>query len=163
MRLSESTHLRSHTIRRYPCVFLALSALPGVVVMSRALPPDWIHVGIAKHGSGSTQIILLIGGLYFFYWHDDSHGAEVVVLVDGQRFARLNLFNDQDLEVPGHLGHSHIQVREGQVRFVDSACPNKQCVHTGWLKQSGEVAVCLPNKVSVQVLADDPRFDAVNF
>ena len=54
-------------------------------------------------------------------------------------------------------------MREGRVRFVDSPCPNKQCVHTGWLNQGGEVAVCLPNKVSVQVLADDPRFDAVNF
>lgn len=106
---------------------------------------------------------LLITGLYARYWVADSHGAEVVVLVDGKRWARLNLFNAQDIEVPGPLGHSHIQVRDGQVRFVDSPCPNKQCIHTGWLSQGGEVAVCLPNKISVQVLADDPRFDAVNF
>lgn len=106
---------------------------------------------------------ILVSGLYAHYWVADSHGAEVVVLLDGQRFARLNLFNDQDLDVPGHLGHSHIQVRDGRVRFADSPCPNKQCVHTGWLSQGGEVAICLPNKVSVQVLADDPRFDAVNF
>lgn len=106
---------------------------------------------------------LLIVGLYAFYWRTEGHGAEVVVLVDGKRWARLNLFNDQDLKVPGPLGHSHIQVREGQVRFVDSPCPNKQCVHTGWLQQGGEVAVCLPNRVSLQILATDPRFDAINF
>lgn len=106
--------------------------------------------------------ILLIG-LYAAYWQADSHGAEVVVLVNGERRARLDLFQNQDIDVQGPLGHSHIQVRDGQVRFVSSPCLNKFCVHTGWLNQGGEVAICLPNKVSLQILADDPRFDAINF
>jgi hypothetical protein len=116
---------------------------------------------------GDTLVWLLAAalllGLYVLYWRAEGHGAEVVVLVDGKRWARLNLFNDQDLEVPGPLGHSHIRVRDGRVRFVDSPCPNKLCVHTGWLQQGGEVAVCLPNRVSLQILASDPRFDAINF
>ncbi len=105
----------------------------------------------------------LLAGLYTAFWQADGHGAEAVVLVNGKRWARLDLFHNQDLEVPGPLGHSHIQVRDGQARFVDSPCPNKLCVHTGWLSQGGEVAICLPNKVSLQILASDPRFDAINF
>jgi len=105
----------------------------------------------------------LLIGLYAAYWQSDGHGAEAVVLVNGKRWARLDLFHNQDLKVPGPLGHSHIQVRDGQVRFVDSPCPNKICVHTGWLNQGGEVAICLPNKVSLQILGSDPRFDAINF
>ena len=116
---------------------------------------------------GDTFILLLAAtlliSLYAVFWRAEGHGAEAVVLVEGKRWARLDLFHDQDLEVPGPLGHSHIQVRNGQVRFVDSPCPNKICVHAGWLKQGGEVAVCLPNRVSLQVLASDPRFDAINF
>jgi hypothetical protein len=107
--------------------------------------------------------LLLLVGLYAAFWQSDGHGAEAVVLVNGKRWARLDLFHNQDLIVPGPLGHSHIQVRDGQARFVDSPCPNKLCVHTGWLSQGGEVAVCLPNKVSLQILASDPRFDAINF
>lgn len=105
----------------------------------------------------------LLAGLYIVFWQVNGHGAEAVVLVNGKRWARLDLFQDQDLEVPGPLGHSHIQVSDGQVRFVDSPCPNKLCVHTGWLSQGGEVAICLPNKVSLQILGSDPRFDAINF
>ena len=105
----------------------------------------------------------LLIGLYAVFWQSDGHGAEAVVLVNGKRWARLDLFHNQDLKVPGPLGHSHIQVRDGRARFVDSPCPNKLCVHTGWLKQGGEVAICLPNKVSLQILASDPRFDAINF
>ncbi|MCF6337855.1 MAG: NusG domain II-containing protein [Gammaproteobacteria bacterium] len=105
----------------------------------------------------------LLVGLYAMFWQADGHGAEAVVLVNGKRWARLDLFQNQDLDVPGPLGHSHIQVRDGQVRFVSSPCPNQLCVHTGWLSQGGEVAICLPNRVSLQILGSDPRFDAINF
>ncbi len=106
---------------------------------------------------------ILLVGLYAVFWRVDGHGAEAVVLVNGKRWARLDLFQDQNLDVPGPLGHSHIQVRDGRVRFVNSPCPNKLCIHTGWLSQGGEVAICLPNKVSLQILASDPRFDTINF
>lgn len=110
--------------------------------------------------SGALALVL---GLYVLLWHPEGHGAEAMVLVEGKNWARLNLFYDQDLHVPGPLGESHIQVRDGAVRFVDSPCPTKLCVHQGWLKQGGEVAVCLPNRVTVQIAASDPRFDSINF
>ncbi|MCH8148186.1 MAG: hypothetical protein IH987_09385 [Planctomycetes bacterium] len=31
--------------------------------MSRALPPNWREVGIARHGSGTVQVLMLAGGL----------------------------------------------------------------------------------------------------
>jgi len=91
------------------------------------------------------------------FWQRDGHGAEV------ERWARLNLFQNQELHATGVLGNSHIRVLDGRVRFIDSPCPNKLCVHTGWLSQGGENATCLPNRVSVQILASDPRFDSINF
>lgn len=107
--------------------------------------------------------VLLISGVFFSFWQQEGHGAEAVVMVNGKRWARLNLFNNQDIYAPGPLGTSHIQVRDGQIRFVDSPCPNKLCVHSGWLSQGGENATCLPNKISVQVLGTDTRFDSINF
>lgn len=96
-------------------------------------------------------------------WRNDGYGAEAVVLIDGQRWARLNLFQNQDIKVPGQLGVSLLQVRDGQVRFMDSPCSNKICIHTGWIRQGGETATCLPNRVSLQVLGSNPRFDSINF
>jgi len=110
-----------------------------------------------------TFALLFISIVFANFWHQEGHGAEAVVLVNGKRWARLNLFNNQDIYAPGPLGESHIQVRDGQIRFVDSPCPNKLCVHSGWLSQGGENATCLPNKISVQVLATDTRFDSINF
>lgn len=44
-------------------ILFVLSAVPGVFVMSRALPPNWREVGLARHGSGSVQVLMLAGGL----------------------------------------------------------------------------------------------------
>lgn len=121
-------------------------------------------LGLSR-GDGALILlaVVLLTGLYVRYWHSEGHGAEALVMVDGKPWARLNLFQNADLDVPGPLGKSHIQVRDGQVRFTASPCPNKICVHTGWLSQGGEVAICLPNRVSLQILASNPRFDAINF
>lgn len=107
--------------------------------------------------------VAILSGVFITFWRSDGHGAEVVVYVEGKRWARLNLFQNQELHAPGVLGNSHIRVLDGQVRFIDSPCPNKVCVHTGWLSQGGENATCLPNQVSLQILGSDPRFDSINF
>ena len=107
--------------------------------------------------------LAILSGVFMTLWRSDGRGAEVAVYVEGKRWARLNLFQNQDLHIPGVLGNSHIRVLDGQVRFIDSPCPNKLCVHTGWLNQGGENATCLPNRVSLQILGSDPRFDSINF
>jgi hypothetical protein len=106
---------------------------------------------------------LLLAGLYWQLWTPGGRSAEAQVLVNGRLWARLDLYQDQDLAVPGPLGVSQLQVRAGAVRFIDSPCPNRLCVLQGPLRAGGEMAVCLPNRVSVLIPAADPRFDAINF
>ena len=115
---------------------------------------DWLLLGAAA---------LLLPGLYAVYWHGSGQGLEARVWVDGKPWARLDLFREQHLDVPGVLGISHLEIGNGQVRFTDSPCQNRQCIHSGWLNEGGDVAACLPNRVSVQIMADDPRFDSINF
>lgn len=115
---------------------------------------DWLVLAMAA---------LLLATLYSALWVDGGRGSEARILVDGKPWARLDLFQNQYLDVPGRLGISRITVRDGAVRFVDSPCPTHACVHQGWLKDGGEVAVCLPNRVSVEVVGDNPRFDSITF
>jgi hypothetical protein len=110
-----------------------------------------------------VMAVALLLSVFITLWQPEGHGAEAVVYLNGKRWARLNLFENKDIQVPGPLGISRLQVRNGQIRFVDSPCPTKLCVHAGWLSQGGETATCLPNRVSIQVLGDDPRYDTINF
>ena len=75
----------------------------------------------------------------------------------------LRLYYRKQLEITGPLGTSIIEIRDRQVRFIDSPCRGKQCIMTGWLNKDGQLAACLPNGVTVQIIGRDQRFDAVNF
>ena len=44
-----------------------------------------------------------------------------------------------------------IEVAAGKARVVDSPCRDKLCVYTGWLERPGDVAVCLPRRVIVEI------------
>lgn len=44
-----------------------------------------------------------------------------------------------------------LAVSGGTIAFVESDCPDKICVHTGKLEKAGDIAVCVPNKLSVVI------------
>jgi hypothetical protein len=46
-------------------------------------------------------------------------------------------------------------VHDGAIRFIESSCPDKVCIHSGNLRHGGESAACLPNRVLVRVVAED--------
>ena len=57
--------------------------------------------------------------------------------------------------VPERLNITFV-LKNGAVAFQSSDCPDKVCVHTGWLTRQGQMASCLPNGVSLRVRRDKP-------
>ena len=46
-------------------------------------------------------------------------------------------------------------IKNGEIAFISSDCPDKVCVKTGWIGHNGEMAVCLPNRLSIKIIAED--------
>ena len=81
-------------------------------------------------------------------------------------FIQAPLNRNATYRVPGSLGISEVEVRDGRVRFVSSPCRGKQCVHSGWAQRGGEFVACLPNRVSFTVLgagAHGDYYDSISF
>ena len=47
-----------------------------------------------------------------------------------------------------------LEVKEGAIRFIDSVCPNHDCEGFGYIDAPYESAICLPARVSLQILND---------
>ena len=107
--------------------------------------------------------ISLLSSLFLNYWSDNSQGDEVRILVGDKEQATLSLHRDQIVNIAGKLGNSRIEIHDGKVHFLESPCSGKQCIHHGWASRSGEVVVCLPNRVSLMVIGQNQYFDAINF
>ena len=48
-----------------------------------------------------------------------------------------------------YLPQAQLEVKNHRIAFISSDCPDKVCIHNGWLSREGEQAICLPNRVSV--------------
>lgn len=44
-----------------------------------------------------------------------------------------------------------LELSPGMARVMHSDCPDKICVNTGWLSESGQTAVCMPNRVTITI------------
>lgn len=122
--------------------------------MSLVRPADAVVVALAA---------ALVGASWAALWGGGGPAEFVEVAAPGQPGQRYELTADATLTVRGRLGDSRLEIRAGQVRFVDSPCVGRQCIHTGWLSRSGQVAACLPNGVVIEVAGGEREFDAVSF
>lgn len=107
--------------------------------------------------------LLLLPYLYVTFWGNSSQGEVVQIRSAISGDLTLPLDQNKRIEIEGALGKSIIEIKDRQVRFIDSPCQKKICVMTGWLNADGQLAACLPNGVTVQIIGRDNRFDAVNF
>lgn len=88
---------------------------------------------------------------------------KAVVSVNGKQVREIPLGEGgQELVVRGYQGESRLEVDGVRVRMVDSACPDKLCVRTGWISRPGESIVCLPNRVVIEVVGEREGPDVVS-
>ncbi len=115
-----------------------------------------------------ADIILLLATLlalpfvYLHYWQPSSVGTRVRIFYDETLIQELALNKNQDITVEGTLGTNQLQIKEGKIRFTDSPCSAKVCIHKGWLSHSGDFNACLPNRVSIEIMGNG-EFDSINF
>lgn len=101
--------------------------------------------------------------LYKHFWFQDEVARYLQVQQGNQPARIITLARDSEVALEGPLGTSSVNIHAGRARFVHSPCPGKLCIQAGWLTAAGELAACLPNRISIQLLGMHPRFDAINF
>ena len=111
-------------------------------------------------------IIIVMSALPFLYirmWAGNTDAGYLQIQAGNNAPITEELSPDRTLHIHGPLGDSVIAVNNGRARFISSPCKGQVCVQTGWLQASGDLAACLPNRISLTLLGQHPLFDAINF
>lgn len=116
-------------------------------------PGDWLTVLL-----GSISVVLLALKL----WSGDL-ADKAIIRSGGKIFREAPLSPDQRIEVRGPLGISIITIQNRKVRITSDPSPRQYCVRQGWLQQAGEIALCLPNQVSVELAGSKKQYDSLNY
>lgn len=120
----------------------------SVVTVRWLRPGDWLVAGL-----GLALVIGLIA-------RPHPGAGRIVVRQAGQIWLDTDTRLNRRVQVPGPLGVTDIEIRNGRVRVVADPSPRQLCVRKGWLAP-GEMAVCLPNRVSVEWGVT--RYDSLNY
>ena len=116
-------------------------------------PGDWLTLGLLSGFSALLFPLAWQGGV----------AEKAVVRSGGQVFAELDLQQRRTLEVPGPLGLTLIAVEPGRARVQSDPGPRQVCVRQGWLARPGEIAICAPNHVSLQIAGRTSVYDSLSY
>ena len=109
-------------------------------------------------------VILVMGFSILFIRRGDSveNGHNIFVEITSSHGTHIVYLDDDTVFELPHMPHVTFEVREGQIAFVKSDCPDQICVLTGFLSRPGQMAACLPNSLIMVVknrTADDDDLD----
>lgn len=122
-------------------------------IQAKPLAGDWLIVVIS---------IIAIIFLFQQFWRLEQPSSLKIRLGD-KIVGTYDLNQVRELKFNGPIGVSTISIHEGKVRFKQSPCHNQYCVHQGWLNHAGQVAICIPNQISIQLLGKQNSYDSLNY
>ncbi|MEO8332418.1 MAG: NusG domain II-containing protein [Gallionella sp.] len=121
--------------------------------LSHIKPGDWLTLLLGS---------ICVATLTLKLWSGDL-ADKAVIRSGGKIFREVPLSRDQSIEVPGPLGVSIINIQQRKARIVSDPSPRQYCVRQGWLQQAGEIALCLPNQVSIELTGSRKKYDSLNY
>ncbi len=91
----------------------------------------------------------LVGVRYFTGSRSDALSAQIY---SGDKPIKTVMLSKNEVFT---LNGAEFEVKDGKIRFLSSDCPDKLCVNTGFIQNSGDVAVCLPKKLYIKIIGGD--------
>ncbi len=109
-------------------------------------------------------VLLCLAVIFYFVYKNifmSQKSVHAEIYTDGKLVKSVTLGNDNTFtcdEIP----QVTFDVKNGAIAFIHSDCPDKICIKSGYIKNAGQTAVCLPNKTTLKIVADTNNVDAVN-
>ncbi len=100
-------------------------------------------------------IILIIACAFFLITQKkkvSNDPAWVVITVDGVEFGRYSLDQDGVYEIEAHEGElNKLVIKDGIASVEEANCADKLCVYQKDIYLNGEMIVCLPHQLIIQI------------
>lgn len=109
-------------------------------------------------------LVLVAAGLGLLYLSfSGKSGARVIVRTDGIVTHEFSLQEDLDLWLTGYDGGSNrLVITNGKASITQADCPDKLCAHQPPIDEEGEIIVCLPHRITIEIESDSASsIDAV--
>lgn len=92
----------------------------------------------------------------------------VVIQVDGKVYKKVFFGPEivgEKIPIETKFGYNLIEIGDGKVRVIEADCPDKLDVKQGYISKPGEVIVCLPNRLVIEIKGEkkDKEIDSISY
>ena len=116
-------------------------------------------------------VILLISTSLFFIinMRNLNHGNKYIsVQINGEEYKQITFENSNEkmiYPIISEFGKNVIEIQNGKVRVIEADCPDKLDVKQGYIKNTGEIIVCVPNRFVIEIKGSKnlDNIDAINY
>ena len=81
-------------------------------------------------------------------------GTCAVISIDGQLYKTVPLETHTGtdyIDLNNQYGFNRIEITDQRIRIIDADCPDLLCVQEGFIKNPGELIVCLPHRLLIEI------------
>ena len=103
---------------------------------------DFLIIGI---------VATLIVTSFLFVFLPKKEGNAVTVTVAGEIVLITSLDRDFEQEIITEFGTNTLVIKDGYADIISADCHGNDCVHQAKISKNGEMIVCLPHKMVVEV------------
>ena len=103
--------------------------------------------------------LIIFGGLLLFN-HDKKKQALVYYEDNLVLTIDLSIPTENEYRVMGYNGEIIIKTQKNRIKVEEESSPLHLCSKQGWIENSYEVIVCLPNKIVIKI-EDQKEIDTV--
>lgn len=100
--------------------------------------------------------VLLVAAaiIYFAYMAVSGQSGKPYceLVYDGEAVMAVDLTENRSFSLE-QLPNVVFEIKNGAIAFVESDCPDKICIQSGYLHQAGQTAACLPNRAAIRIKA----------
>ena len=89
-------------------------------------------------------VALVSMGIFLLMWQNQTEGATALVSIDGEQIMELSEYGVQVV----------LEIKDHQIRFLSSDCPDHLCMGFGWIDHEPQSAVCMPNRVAISIVGE---------
>jgi len=80
----------------------------------------------------------------------------MLITVDGEEYKRVTIDEEtyESFTIETEHGQNSVVIENGYINVVSADCPNQICVNTKEAYTAGDVIVCLPHKVVIEIVEE---------
>lgn len=120
-------------------------------------------------GDKILVIVLIVFSLLFAYYmatlNKNLEKKYVSIQINGEEINTIEFSKDivgETYVLETEFGRNVLQFGDGEVKIIEASCPDQLCVKQGKIGQVGQLIVCLPNRLVVEIKANNAGNDDID-